>query len=103
MLFDTELKFSAARLWSIATNKHPELYKAGAPYDYSYFMSCIAVKRPESCKKLLECTETLQALVIQESTSLIIIDSIAALARKEGLGEAEKATFIFRQSAVLKS
>lgn len=101
-LFDTELKFSAERLWGIATSKHPELYKPGAPYDYGYFMSCIAIKRPESCEQLLGDTEQLQALVIQEGTRLIVIDSIAALARKEGLGESEKATFIFRQSAVLK-
>lgn len=39
---------------------------------------------------------------MSERVSLVVIDSIAALARKENLNEDDKENFIIRQSAMLK-
>jgi RAD51-like protein 1 len=58
--------------------------------------------RPKTCKELLELIEGIQPLVIEEGIKLIVLDSIAALARKENLNETDKEQFIIRQAALLK-
>jgi len=60
-------------------------------------LSSMQVKRPTTMKHLQEELGELQSSVIAQSASLVIIDSIAALARKEGYNERDKEQFFITQ------
>lgn len=87
---DTELKFSAVRLREIICARSPTS-------DVNIEMGRINVKRISSVRQLYDCIDALQMEVITTNVALVIIDSIASLARKEGLNEADKEKFILHQ------
>ena len=103
--FDTELKLDVSRLVEIAVSTNPSLY-SNAREDSAAMkdklLSSISVHRPTTCSELLSMIENLQDTVIQQGSALIVIDSIAVLARKEGLNEQDKELYVVRQSALLK-
>lgn len=103
---DTELKFDPIRLKHLVINTYPEQFDVNLSLDATANMdsllSSIKVIRPMSCRDLMNEIENLENLVISDDISLIIIDSIAALARKEGLNEQDKEEYIVRQASVLK-
>jgi RecA/RadA recombinase len=94
-VFDTELKFNVARLREMLLARSPTT-------DVESALARIILKRPLTCRALFEEIEGLESLVISRSIKLIIIDSIAALVRKEGLHDADKETFLVRQAGTLK-
>lgn len=60
------------------------------------------MRRPTSCRELQQEIEQLQSVVIRDNVQVIVIDSIAALGRKESLTEQEKELYLVRQAATLK-
>ncbi len=104
--FDTEHKFDAKRLEQLATQCFPEIYSAETQKDarqqLDSLLSSVDVRKPRSSQELLEQIENLQGAVIANGVTLIILDSIAALARREALQEAEREKFIVSQSSLLK-
>jgi RecA/RadA recombinase len=52
-----------------------------APHEIDHFLDSVKIIQPKSCRDLLEVVDGLQTLVIQEGIKLIVLDSIAALAR----------------------
>lgn len=106
IVFDTELKFNIDRLIEVIRSRcdsSSDDDMRGSPVvDIDAVLSRILIKRPLTCKALFEDIESLEALVISEGIKVIVIDSIAVLARKEGLVETEKETFLVRQANTLK-
>ena len=96
--FDTELKMNVERLKEMIYARVPALSDA----QMSAALSRVDIRRPVSCKGLLAEVEGLEATVIAQGVKFICIDSIAALARKEGLVDSEKEMYIVRQASVLK-
>eukprot|EP01034_Spumella_vulgaris_P029022 gene29022-35996_t len=103
---DTELKFDPNRLIQMAIETFPELYsseyRVDAPHQVDKLLSCVKIIRPTTCKQLGEEIRQLQGVVIAQGVSLIIIDSVAALARKEALSEREKELYFINQASNLK-
>jgi RAD51-like protein 1 len=95
IVFDTELKFNVDRLKEIVMER-----EIGA--DITSILSRVIIKRPLTCRALFQEIDELESLVISEGIKLIVIDSIASLARKEGLQETDKETFLVRQASTLK-
>ena len=87
---DTELKFSPERLEEILSARQ-------SSSNTDALMDKIIVKRISTVKDLYSDIENLEAAVISHGVTLVVIDSIAALARREGLNEADKDTFILKQ------
>ncbi len=81
LFIDTERKFSGERLSQIARERFPESF----PNEHAVntMMERVLVKKPESSAKLLELLETLESSIIDHGIKLIIIDSIASLARSD--------------------
>jgi RAD51-like protein 1 len=81
LFIDTERKFSGERLAQIARERFPESFSM--PNTVNSMMDRVIVKSPESSNKLLELLENLESAIIDHSIKLIIIDSIASLARAD--------------------
>jgi RecA/RadA recombinase len=60
------------------------------------------VARPASSKELQAEIERMQSEVISQRVTLVVIDSISALARKEGFNEKDKEAFFLSQASLLK-
>lgn len=103
--FDTELKLDVSRLSEIIQlglmNKL-SIDDVLAAELSNKLLDYVTVKRPLTCKQLLEEIEGVQNDVIINGIQLIVIDSIAALARKENLSELEKEVYIVKQASILK-
>ena len=109
VFFDTELKFDAKRLSQILTNRYSFLYNSdggGSKFInvkvIESFLERIIIKRPTSSKELLNEILALEETVISCNVKLIVIDSMAALVRKEGTSQAEKDAVLFQQAAELR-
>jgi RecA/RadA recombinase len=111
--FDTELKFDAKRLGQILANKYSCLYNnsgdisraSGKGVNFSAiesFLERIIVRRPTTSKELLTEIFDLEDIVTSYNVKLIVIDSMAALVRKEGSSLAEKDLVLFQQAAELR-
>lgn len=103
---DTELKFSPARLQEIVQTREPRAFSPrwtdDAPHRMDSLLRRISVRRPLSCKELKAEVDGLQDFVVEHSISLVVVDSIAALARKEGLTELDKEVYVLAQASTLK-
>jgi RAD51-like protein 1 len=71
--FDTELKFDSKRLREMAQNKFPDIFEenVNGPHLLDWLLSRVILKRPSSCKELLEDIESLQTLVISEGIAMV--------------------------------
>jgi len=103
---DTELKFDPTRLVQMAVECFPEQYSSDyridAPHQLDKLLEAIDVKRPVTMNELKEELSKLQMAVLSRNVVLIVIDSIAALARKEGFNETDKERFFLTQAGELK-
>jgi RecA/RadA recombinase len=116
LYFDTELKFSIDRLIEIISHQMPSRYNSewavDAPHRVQDLLKNLHLRRPVTCSELLHSIENIEDYVIEHRISLvrllflissllispkIVIDSIASLAKKEGLNEQDKETYILRQ------
>lgn len=96
---DTELKFDSNRILEIARSLPVPLSTTEA----EGVLKKVDIFRPTTCKELLELVETtLQNVIIENGVQLVVIDSIAALAKKENLNEADKEHYIVRLAGLLK-
>ena len=84
---DTERKFSAVRVLQIAESRlraaHPDATDARIKEVAHQVVSRIHVFTLTSCKELLESVQSLQPFIIQQHTRLIVVDSVAAVARQD--------------------
>ncbi|CAM9591377.1 unnamed protein product, partial [Discosporangium mesarthrocarpum] len=108
---DTERKFSPDRLMEIATSRTPEYYasndEAHTSEGMTRLLAQVTVFSLDSSTDLLGRLESLQPLIIEGNKRLIILDSIAALARKvkrtlERGDVVNRQELLTRQAAVLK-
>jgi RAD51-like protein 1 len=95
---DTELKFDPLRLASMAAKKRPELFSrttrsAAAERNVDALLQRVQVLRPESCKEILNLVQNIDDTVISNNVTLIVMDSIAALPRKEMQSESDRESF----------
>jgi RAD51-like protein 1 len=81
LFIDTERKFSGERLLQIAKQRFPESFPNENAANT--MMERVLVKKPESSAKLLELLQNLESDIIDHGIKLIIIDSIASLARAD--------------------
>lgn len=115
---DTELKFSPDRLADILVHRILEEEKGGYSnptmntkfktrrdelYDIvkSTVLNRVKVIRPISSAEMMAAVQSLESIVIEDRVALIVIDSIAAIARKEGVDEADKEIVLVRLAAEL--
>ena len=87
---DTERKFSAVRVLQIAAarlrKEHPTATEDRIKQVARAVVSKIHVFTLTSCKELLERIQTLQSFIITNHVRLIIVDSVAAVARQDFSG-----------------
>jgi len=96
---DTELKFDSNRILEIVSNLPVPLSSLEA----EGLLERIHIYRPTTCKDLLDLIEvTIQSVIIENCVRLVVIDSIAALAKKENLNEADKEQYLVRLAGLLK-
>lgn len=86
--FDTENKFSAARLTEIASARFPQVFLPtdAAPRNaerLALLMDSVIIFHEPNSQSLLERLQQLDDLVMSRSVSLIVVDSVASLVRKE--------------------
>ncbi|CAM9998836.1 unnamed protein product, partial [Phaeothamnion confervicola] len=107
---DTERKFSAPRLAEIARQRWPGHYGDAAGEDgegrLQALLSQVFVFTVDHSVDLLKKLESLQPFIIEKSVRIVILDSVAALARKDfgggGGGIRPRNEALVRQAAVLK-
>ena len=100
---DTEHKFDCTRLAEVASHRYPSLYgQEQDEEEIGTLLDHIKIMRPSTCKELYEMISTLQPIVISDHVSLIVVDSMAALARRESLNEHDKEQFVVNQASMLK-
>ncbi|GAB4819790.1 hypothetical protein N2152v2_006836 [Parachlorella kessleri] len=94
---DTERKFSSKRLSEIGRARFPaELPSQQA---VEALLPRVTVVTPDSSAGLMQCLQSLETLVIDHAARLIIVDSIAALARSDyGAGAGPGSTLADRQA-----
>lgn len=63
----------------------------------------VSVMQPTSSRELLQRIQDMQSDVISNGVRLVILDSVAALARREQLTEVDKDKYIVGQAAALKT
>ena len=117
LYIDTEMKFSAQRLQEIALHGFPSLFQeqthgelsdhddydgGGSHSNLDGLLRSISVIQPTSSLDLLQRIQGMQSDVISNGVRLVILDSVAALARREQLMEHEKEKCIVGQAAALK-
>ncbi|KAG1657551.1 hypothetical protein FOA52_005437 [Chlamydomonas sp. UWO 241] len=100
MFVDTERKFSSGRFAEMAKARFPAVLGPGAPHGLaalSATMTRVMILQPANVEQLVAQIESLEAGVIEFRVALIIIDSIAALARAEFGGGGPSGGIIERQ------
>jgi RAD51-like protein 1 len=102
LYIDTERKFSGERLAEMARSRFPESF--GGVGAVSHMLERVLVKVPESSATLLQMLQTLQSAIIDHGIKLLIIDSIAALARSDfgPRDMADRQRLLGRQASSLK-
>ncbi|CAG9466450.1 unnamed protein product [Pedinophyceae sp. YPF-701] len=81
--FDTERKFSSARLKQMALERFPGRFGPGRDAALEEVMQRILVANPANSRDLLRRIEDLQGTIIDRDVKLIILDSVAIFARTE--------------------
>jgi len=99
---DTESRFSPLRLVEIARSRWPE--HTGSDAAVEALVRGVVLLTPSSSADLLSRLEGLEATIIELNVRLVIIDSIAALARSEGGGRlADRQALLGEQASRLKA
>ncbi|CAM9349639.1 unnamed protein product [Pylaiella littoralis] len=102
---DTERKFSPDRLVEIASARLPDHYGEFSLNGLDRLLNQVTVFTIDNSSALLERLESLQTRIIEGNVRLIILDSVAALARRDFAREdtMNRQELLTRQAAVLKS
>jgi RAD51-like protein 1 len=102
LYLDTERKFSPMRLAEIASKRFPDAFSRDEAT--TALLTRVLVIAPDSSAELLHVLESLEATIIDHHVKLIIIDSVAALARAEHAagGIAERQRNLGQQASRLK-
>ena len=87
LYIDTERKFSSSRFAEMAHMRFPQQLSDTAALDAT--MSRVIIITPRNSEELMHCLDTLEAGIIQHHASLVLVDSIASLARTEYYGSRE--------------
>eukprot|EP00271_Cylindrocystis_brebissonii_P014506 TRINITY_DN3586_c0_g1_i2.p1 TRINITY_DN3586_c0_g1~~TRINITY_DN3586_c0_g1_i2.p1 ORF type:complete len:370 (+),score=75.48 TRINITY_DN3586_c0_g1_i2:518-1627(+) len=99
---DTENKLSSQRLVEIAQTRLPEFFSGDI--EIERLTKQVLVVVPQSASELLERLQGLEEVIIERRVRLVVVDSIAALARTEfGRDElAERQQLLSKQASLLK-
>eukprot|EP00903_Cladosiphon_okamuranus_P012732 g11903.t1 len=102
---DTERKFSPDRLVEIASARLPEHFGEFNPGGLERLLNQVTVYTIDSSSALLEQLKSLQTRIIEGNVRLIILDSVAALARRDFAREEtmNRQKLLTHQAAILKS
>jgi len=100
--FDTEHAFSSTRLSDIARNQQPEYCKNED--NVVSLIERITIYNPTSSQQFITSLESMEEELIDRNVKLIIVDSIAALVRKEFdfLSLTNRQTVLSKISSILK-
>lgn len=103
---DAELKLDASRLIEIAAERFPDIFSPdhniSAPHNLDDLLTHIQILRPNSATEFEAVVAELQTTIVRAKASLVIVDSIASIVRKENWDEREKEAFLIAQSQTLK-
>ena len=84
---DTENKFSATRLAEIASTRFQQVFRVGMAPDgaahLTALMRSVLVFREQSSQSLARRLAVLDDVIIEHNVTLVVVDSIASLARKD--------------------
>ena len=80
---DTEQKFSGARLIEIARAKFPEVYQTNNPAAEEQLLNRVTIITPTTLTELNQRLGGLAEALIDRRVKLVVIDSMAAVARVE--------------------
>lgn len=88
VFIDTEQKFSGVRLAEIARAKFPTVYGADAPFEAAQsalreLTGKVLVLTPSTLSEILQRLNGLEEALIDHGVRLLVVDSVAALARAE--------------------
>ncbi|RYH22289.1 hypothetical protein EON65_19520 [archaeon] len=101
---DTEQKFDPTRLVHIATHTYPtvysHMYSTDAAHKLDSLLQHIQVHRPKTTSEFSNVVDQLQVQAIEHKVSLVVIDSIAALVKQEGMDEKQREKFVMAQVRV---
>lgn len=78
MYIDTETAFRPERIVEIINNKYPE-----HTTEIKEYLSRIYLYQPKTVCSLSEILESLEVIAVEKDVGMLIVDSIASLARKE--------------------
>nr|XP_053644109.1 DNA repair protein RAD51 homolog 2-like [Cherax quadricarinatus] len=78
MYIDTETAFRPERIVEIINNKYPE-----HTTEIKEYLSRIYLYQPKTVSSLSEILESLEVIAVEKDVGMLIVDSIASLARKE--------------------
>ena len=102
--FDTEQKFSTKRLLEIA--KHRMLSNLGRTTEYNLqeMMRRIHLIKATSAMDLFKSIQRLEGLIAESDVRLIVVDSIAALARRDFNSDEipQRQALLVRKASILK-
>ncbi|DBB05144.1 TPA: hypothetical protein ACH3X3_010395 [Trebouxia sp. C0006] len=103
MYIDTEKKFSSRRIVEMAKSRWPHTF-----HDQETIQSLtehILVVNPDSSEALVGHIKALEASIIDHNVKLVVVDSIAALARSEFSRDkiVDRQQLLGQQAAILKS
>lgn len=98
---DTELKLDPSRIVQVAVETFPDVYNNNND-NMNQLLQRVNIRRPTSSKELREEIESLQTSAVACKAVLVVIDSIAALSRKENMNERDREEFFVTQAANLK-
>jgi RecA/RadA recombinase len=95
LYFDSELKLDPTRLLELARELYPDLYSYNhdASHCVDLFLKNIHIWRPMSLIDFEKDIAKIEYMVAEHKIELVVIDSMAAIVRKEGLDERAKETF----------
>lgn len=103
---DAELKLDASRLIEIAAERFTDIFSPdhniSAPHNLDDLLTHIQILRPNSAVEFEAVVAELQTTIVRAKASLVIVDSIASIVRKENWDEREKEAFLIAQSQTLK-
>ncbi|KAG7160247.1 DNA repair protein RAD51-like 4 [Homarus americanus] len=75
---DTESAFRPERIVEIISSKYPELTS-----NISKYLSMINLYQPKTISSLNDILESLEVIAVEKDVGVVIVDSVASLARKE--------------------
>ena len=105
---DTESAFSATRLVEMAQARFPDYFHGENKEERLLtLVQNVFIEFPSTCSNLMNKLQSLEMDIISKKVSLLIVDSVASLVRKEygtslNHNMADRSNFLIKEAALLK-